>query len=108
MKQQNRVRLLIVLCGIIGLILAFTTVGNCQQGMKASYTSKKVVTVESLIKDAQLFDTFQETGVKVYYKKRTKKDGSTEDYYFIVVEKQRKNGEKYLSRQRIYPVFANN
>lgn len=79
-----------------------------QQGMKASYTTKKVVTEASLVKDAQLFDTFVETGVNVYYKQRTKKDGSKEDYYFIIVEKLRKDGSKYLSKQRIYPVFANN
>jgi len=79
-----------------------------QQGMKGTYTTKKVVTEASLIKDAELFDTFVETGVKVYYKQRTKKDGSKEDYYFIVVEKQRKDGSKYLTRQRIYPVFSNN
>jgi len=79
-----------------------------QQGMKGQYTTKKVVTEASLIKDAELFDTFVETGVKVYYKQRTKKDGSKEDYYFIVVEKQRKDGSKYLTRQRIYPVFSNN
>lgn len=76
-----------------------------QQGMKGQYITKKVVTEASLIKDAELFDTFVETGVKVYYKQRTKKDGSKEDYYFIVVEKQHKDGSKYLSKQRIYPVF---
>lgn len=73
MKQQSRVRLLIVLCGIIGLILAFTTVGNCQQGMKGSYTTKKVVTVESLIKDAQLFDTFKRRESKFIIKKELRK-----------------------------------
>ena len=76
-----------------------------QQGMKGIYTTKKVVTEASLIKGADLFDTFTETGVNVYYKQVTKKDGSVEDYYFIVVTKQRKNGEKYLTRQRIYPIF---
>ena len=88
------------------IILLFCTFNVfAQQGMKGSYTTKKVVTEQSLIKDAELFDTFVETGVKVYYKQRTKKDGSKEDYYFIVVEKQRKDGSKYLSKQRIYPVF---
>ena len=72
-----------------------------QQGMKATYSTKKPITVESLTKDAVIFDTFVDGG-NVYYKQVTKKDGSKEDYYFIVVEKQRKNGDKYLSRQKIY------
>ena len=75
-----------------------------QQGMKGQYSTKKVVTVESLTKDCQLFDTFVETGGKIYYKQRTKKDGSVEDYYFTVVEKQRKDGSKYLTRKRYYIV----
>jgi len=108
MKQQNRVKIFIIACAIIGALLAFPLIGHCQQGMKANYTTKKVVTEQSLTKDAQVFDTFTETGVNVYYKQRTKKDGSKEDYYFIVVKKQRKDGTEYLSRQRIYPVFANN
>lgn len=48
--------------------------------MKGTYTTKKVVTEASLIKGANLFDTFTETGVNVYYKKITKKDNSVEDY----------------------------
>lgn len=88
------------------VILLFCTFNIfAQQGTKGIYTTKKVVTEQSLTKDCQVFDTFTETGVNVYYKQRTKKDGSKEDYYFIVVEKQRKDGTKYLSKQRIYPVF---
>ena len=91
---------------IIILLLLFCSFNIfAQQGMKGTYTTKKVVTEASLIKDANLFDTFTETGVNVYYKQVTKKDGTKDDYYFIVVSKQRKNGEKYLTRQRIYPIF---
>lgn len=93
---------------ILILLLLFCSFNIfAQQGMKATYTTKKVVTEASLIRDAELFDTFTETGVKVYYKQRTKKDGSKEDYYFMIVKKQRKDGTKYLSRQRIYPIFTN-
>ena len=104
MKQRNRINLFIIICVLLGALIIPLT-AHCQQGMKGSYTTKKVVTEKSLTKDAQVFDTFQETGVNVYYKQNKKKDGSVEDYYFIVVEKLRKNGEKYLTRQRIYPVF---
>lgn len=94
---------------ILILLLLFCSFNIfAQQGMKGTYTTKKVVTVESLTKGSVVFDTFTETGVNVYYKKRTKKDGSVEDYYFIVVEKQRKDGSKYLSKQKIYPVFNSN
>ena len=76
-----------------------------QQGTKGRYSATKPITVESLTKDCKLFDTFVETGGKIYYKQRTKKDGTVEDYYFIVVEKQRKDGSKYLTRKRYYLVF---
>lgn len=75
-----------------------------QQGMKGTYSTKKVVTEQSLIKGAELFDTFVDGG-NIYYKQNKKKDGTIEDYYFIIVEKQRKDGTKYLGRKRVYPVF---
>jgi len=102
MKRQNRVKIFIIACAIIGVLLAFPLIGHCQQGMKASYTTKKVVTEQSLTKDAVIFDTFTETGKHVYYKQRVKKDGTVEDYYFTVVEKKRKDGTTYLTRQKQY------
>lgn len=102
MKQQNRISVFIIIFFIIGIIVMFTTVANCQQGMKASYTTKKVVTEQSLTKDAVIFDTFTETGKHVYYKQRVKKDGTVEDYYFTIVEKKRKDGTTYLTRQKQY------
>ena len=79
-----------------------------QQGTKGQYSATKPITVESLTKGCQLFDTFVETGGKIYYKQRTKKDGTVEDYYFTVVEKQRKDGSKYLGRKRVYLIFNSN
>ena len=91
---------------ILILLLLFCSFNIfAQKGMKGTYTSKKVVTEASLIKNADLFDTFTETGVNVYYKQVTKKDGTKDDYYFIVAKKQRKDGTEYLTRQRIYPIF---
>ena len=92
---------------IIILFLLFCSFNIfAQQGMKGTYTTKKVVTEASLIKDANLFDTFTETGVNEYYKQVTKKNGTKDDYYFIIVEKTRKDGTKYLGKKRIYPVFT--
>lgn len=108
MKQRNRINLLIIIFAVIGFlcIFLFPLTAHCQQGMKGSYTTKKVVTIESLTKGCTEFDTFVETGSKVYYKQVTKKDGTKEDYYFMIVEKQRKDGSKYLGKKRIYPVFT--
>ena len=92
---------------ILILLLLFCSFNIfAQKGMKGTYTSKKVVTEASLIKNADLFDTFTETGVNVYYKQVTKKDGTKDEYYFIIVEKTRKDGTKYLGKKRIYPVFT--
>ena len=75
-----------------------------QQGMKGTYHSSKPVTIESLTKGSVIFDTFVDGG-NIYYKKKQKKDNSFEDYYFIVIEKTRKSGEKYLGTKRVYPKF---
>ena len=90
---------------ILILLLLFCSFNIfAQQGMKATYSSSKPVTIESLTKGSVIFDTFVDGG-NIYYKKKQKKDSSFEDYYFIVIEKTRKSGEKYLGTKRVYPEF---
>jgi hypothetical protein len=87
---------------VIIFLLLFTFQSFAQQGSKAVYSEKKPVTEETLTKNAQIFDTFVESGKHVYYQKKVKKDGSVEDYYFIVVEAKDKKGNSVLRKKKIY------
>lgn len=89
-----------VLCFFICIFLSNITFA--QQGSKGVYSEKKPVTEETLTKNAQIFDTFVESGKHVYYQKKVKKDGSVEDYYFIVVEAKDKKGNSVLRKKKIY------
>ena len=66
-----------------------------QQGTKANWSTKKPITVESLTKDAIIYDRFVDGGT-VYL--LLKKDSKGEDYYFIVTTNKKGN----LCRKRIY------
>lgn len=87
---------------VVMFILLFVFQSFAQTGSKGTYTTKKPVTEESLTKNAVVFDVFTETGKKVYYQLKTKKDGSTEDYYFTVVERKDKQGNIVLTRKKVF------
>jgi len=69
-------------------------VGN---GQKGQYDTKSPVTVESLTRDAEHFDTFVETGVKVY----RKKTAAGKDYYFVVVPATTPEGQPTFKRRKV-------
>ena len=77
---------------IVFLLLCSFSVFS-QQGNKGEWVDKKPVTIESLTKDATIYDTLTD-GNKVYYKK-TKKG---EDYYFVVTT----NKKGILARKRVF------
>jgi len=82
-------------------VLFFLFLSICvfgQQGVKQNWSTKPVATVESLTKDAKVFDTFVDGGT-VYL--RNKPDDKGQDYHFIIVQK--KDGT--LSKKRIYPIL---
>ena len=78
------------------IFLSVTAFG--QRGIKQNWSTKPVATVESLTKDARVFDNFVDGGT-VYL--RNKSDSKGQDYYFIIVKK--KDGT--LGKKRIYPII---
>ncbi len=81
---------------ILLICFILTCVGlSAQQGTKANWTTKKPVTVESLTKDAIIYDHFVDGGT-VYLS--LKKDKQGKDIYFIIT----KNSKGNLCRKRIY------